>query len=782
MNLAKTLLAQRKFCFPFLAIPLRPGAMPRLLLTPVATCLFFVATGPWVGPVPASSQEREAYLELAERAFEGGRTSIPEQIQRWKESWEPTPEWGYGPPGGPSYYARLAGTLYRQTGEERYAEEAIEYLSTHHELEAWYPEEMHDYRPDYAEGIPALTNFFELPYFIEGYILVKESPSLTGAQRQAIETSVAEAADYVFFFPEWGPHNRAMLRAYALLLASRALPDHPHAPRWEKLSGILAWDSWGKWEEEDAQIYHPVWLISLVRYADALGDESFWQLPTVRYYFDYFTHLLDPTGMIPDFGDGRWHANWSWYTALLERAAAEYDRPEYRWAAHRIFHALAPGKGERVGIGDGMNLMDAYRWAEEGPEAPPPARSEEVMEDLVGKKIVFRDGWDADANYLLLNYRDEGPYALTAREYLRHTIPVEEEKMHHGHSDENSIVLMMSEGSVLLNEAGYRPRMPSGPYGEYRADYFHNRLVWRTRKLGREQDLWEFLRHAGSHRSVETQKVDFYRTDAFDMSRTRVTDEREGVQHDRVIAWLEEHNVWVVFDIVKFLERGYYTLAGLWHGTTVLEEGDEYFVTAVDFIRGQEQPGHTVLRIEMPQEDTRRKGSFPIRRNNEDNVTVYQSLASHYLAGQTESFVTVLTPVPRSDPGDTPVRGIRVLDPPRERAGIGVVLELDGEEIVVAAKTDLLYGILASNKRPRYTFESGRVGYGSFTTDADFFFASVKEGSVHWAGTNLTGARYGDTELFAAPWSTFTLEPDDWATGFGAPKWRFWEDTVGVER
>ena len=33
---------------------------------------------------------------------------------------------------------------------------------------------------------------------------------------------------------------------------------------------------------------------------------------------------------------------------------------------------------------------------------PPAAVSEEVMEDLVGKKIVFRDGWDADANYLLL--------------------------------------------------------------------------------------------------------------------------------------------------------------------------------------------------------------------------------------------------------------------------------------------------------------------------------------------------------------------------------------------
>ncbi|MCK5651734.1 MAG: hypothetical protein KAJ42_10170, partial [Gemmatimonadetes bacterium] len=551
----------------------------------------------------------------------------------------------------------------------------------------------------------------------------------------------------VFFFPEWGPHNRAMLRAYGLLMASQAMPDHPDAPRWQRLAQVLVADSWGKWEEEDAQIYHPVWLISLVRYADAIGDRSFFDLPTVRYYFDYFTHLLDPTGMVPDFGDARWHANWSWYVALLERAATEYDREEYRWAAQRIFNAMRPEEGQAIGVGDGMNLMDAYRWSEAGPAEPPAAVSEEVMEDLVGKKIVFRDGWDADANYLLLNYRDEGPYALMARDYLRHTIPVEEEKMHHGHSDENSIVLMMSGGSVLLNDAGYRPRMPSGPYGEYRADYFHNRLVWRTGKLGREQALWEFLRNSGGHRSVDTEKIEFWTADEFDVSRTRVTDERAGVQHDRVITWLKQENVYVVFDVVKFLETGYYTLATLWHTTTVLDQGDDYFVTAVDHIRGQPQPQGTALRIELPQRGIRHQGTFQIRRNNEDNTAVYQNLASHYLEGQVETFVTVLAPVPRESPGASVIEELTVIEPPEERAGIGVVLQVGGEEIYVGAQTDLLRGILTANARPRYTFESGKVSYGPFATDASFFFARVRGDSVRWAGTHLVGVRYQDREL-----------------------------------
>jgi hypothetical protein len=723
--------------------------------------------------------QREQYLTLARQAFEQGLTTIPEQVDRWKETWEPEPEWGYQPPGGPPYFARLAGSLYHLTGEERYAEAAIEWMVRHHEYKEYFPEAMQGVRPDYAGGVPTLTDFFQMSFFGEAYLFVKDSPSLTEAQREQIQQSIAEGADYVFYFPEWGPMNRAMLRAYSLLLAAQAVPEHPNAAQWDKMARVLAADSWGKWEEEDAQIYHPVWLISLIRYADALGDRSLFDYPTTRYYFDYFTHLLDPTGMVPDFGDARWHANWSWYVALLERAASEYNDEHYRWAARRIFTAMQQERGESIGVGDGLNLADAYRWSDgRGAVDAPPAESEEVLEDLVGKKIVFRDGWDADANYLLLNYRDEGPYARMARDYLRNTIPVEEEKMHHGHSDENSIVLMMSDGSVLLNDAGYRPRMPSGPWGEFRADYYHNRLVYRTAKRGRDQTLWEFLRNSGAYRPVETDKIEFWTDDEFDVSRTRLTDERDGVQHDRVITWLKQENVYVVFDIVQFLETDYYTLATLWHATTILDQGERHFVTAVEVIRGRPMPPNKALRIEFPQRGTRTQGTFDLERNLEPATAVYQTLSSHYLAGHIETFVTVLTPVDRISPYASPVDAIRVLETPGSRSGIGVVLEIGEEEIYVCSKTDLLRDVLAANVRPRYTLESGKVTYGPFGTDASFFYARKRGNSINWSGMHLIGVEYEGRELFAAPWSTFTLEPDDWNTGYGAGKWRSWEGTV----
>lgn len=214
----------------------------------------------------------------------------------------------------------------------------------------------------------------------------------------------------------------------------------------------------------------------------------------------------------------------------------------------------------------------------------------------------------------------------------------------------------------------------------------------------------------------------------------------------------------------------------------MLDQGDDYFVTAVDFIRNQPQNTGTALRIEMPQGGIRRQGTFPISRNLEENVAAYETMASHYLEGHVETFVTVLSPVPREDTEASVVESIRVIETPEERAGIGVVLEIAGEEIYVGAKTDLDYGILAANKRPRYTFESGKVGYGPFATDADFFFARIAGGELTWGGTNLVGMLFRDQELFAAQFNTFTLEPDDWATGLGAGKWRYWEGSLGLHR
>ena len=736
---------------------------------------FLLTTG------PAAGQGREDYLTYAEAAYQRGLETVPLEVRQWRIGYEPSPFWGYGPPGEPVWFARLAAGLHGITQEDEYAIEAAKWLAGHHLFKDAFPDEVRARRPEYADGLPTLTDFFQLPFYCRAYLDIRGCDAVTDAQRQRIELSIAESADFVFDFPEWGPMNRAMLRAEGLVLAAQAVPAHPRAAQWEKLARILAYDSQGKWEEEDAQIYHPVWLNSLARYGEATRDRSLFFQPTTRYYFDYYLQLLSPAGMIPEFGDARWNENWAPYVASFEHGATLFARRDLKWAARRIFRDMVAKYGKEPSVRVGMQLLDAFRWAQDDiPPRPPTDGSREVLEDLVGKKIVFRSGWEPHDTYLMLNYRDEGDFARVPRDYLRHTIPVEEEKMHHGHSDENAICLLMDGGSVLLNEAGYRDALPSGPYGRFRADYFHNRLVTRKGKRGREQPLFEFLRDSGAHHPVRTEKIDFFDTEDVDVSRTRLVDERAGLQSDRVIVWVKEVRAFVVIDIVKVLETDFYTLATLWHTTTVNERGERYFDTAIDRLYNDEPTGNRALLIDFLQGGIRQAGAFPIVRQHQDEKAIHQALSSHYLAGQIETFVTVLTPHERGADVGPILSAVELLEVDDPRAGVGVKFTLHGNEHYVCVQTDLDRGILTENVRPRYTFASGAVTYGPIRTDAGFLYARRAGTELTYRATHMVGIDYRGESIFLSGENSFTLQPDDLETRYGRTKWRYWEDTVTV--
>jgi hypothetical protein len=731
----------------------------------------------------ARAEPRQAYLDLAESAYQESRETCRADVERWLKEWKPQPEWGYAPPASPVWLAGLAGSLYDLTKKEEYAEEAAHWLAEQHRFKSKCPEALLKERPEYAEGLPTLTDFFHLPVFAQAYLHIKDSPAVTAERRAQIEASIADSADFIRNFPEWGPMNRAMLRAEGLALAAKALPDHPHAPAWRKLGAVLARDSWGQWEEEDAQIYHPIWFYALIQYGDAIDDPTLFTQHTVRYYCDYFVHLLSPVGMVPDFGDARWNENWAGYLACLERGAREYRSPQLKWGAARIFAAMMKQYGPKVGSVVGLTLTYAYRWADDSiTSEAPPARSEEVLEELIGKKVVFRTGWGPESTYLLLNYRDEGTFARTPRDFLRQTIPVEEERMHHAHSDENSICLLMDQGSVLLHDAGYRDTMPSGPYGAYRADYFHNRLVGRKDKRDREQPLYEFLRYSGAYNPTTTEKIDFFTFADAEMSRTRLTDQRTGYVADRVIVYLKQDDIFLVFDIVKVLEPDYYTFTTLWHGTTVLDQGPRHYVTAVDTIGTFHPPQTRALLIDFLKAGVRSVGTFPIKRYWQDETAVYQTISSQYKAGQVETFVTALVPHPRGADVQPLLAAVQLLEADKPRNGVAVTVRRGSDVQYVCVKTDLDMDILPENVRPRYTFDSGRVKYGPLETDASFLYARRSGDTLSYAAANMVKVLYDGQPVFVARPSTFSLQPDDLSTAAGPPKWRSWEDTVDVRQ
>ena len=734
--------------------------------------------------LPALSQKRE-YFDAIRRAVDKAWSDYPAVFSAWKKTAEPNVLWGYNPPGHPVYLAAALGYLYHETHDSAYAVKAARLLEEYADLPSVMPPSYARTRIEYADGIPALSNFFFLPPFVRAYLWIRESPSLGAGARMKIESAIAQSVDFVFRFPEWGAHNRAMLRAEALACAARALPSHPHAAKWRQMAGVLASDSRGHWEIEDASNYNPVWLHALFSWAAVTGDSGAYSTAMMRYYMEYYTQLMSPAGTVPDFGDASWNSPSGGlrFVAIFEKWAAVFHDPGAKWAARSIF-ALARKGGRVPGVDEAYHLADAYAWCDETIEPrTPEGGSREVLDDIVGKKVVFRNGWDSSSTYLLLDYRDEGDGGWLARDYLRRTITVEEEKMHHGHADENSISLLMDGGSVLLHDGGYRDSLPSGAYGGWRADYFHNRVIARAGKRDPRQSLLDFVHNSGAYRSVRTSKIDFLNLRSVDVSRTRLVDEELGYRWDRVVAWVRNPGCFIVVDGLKVIRPGYYTFAALWHAQHVLARGDHFCDIVTDSVPGYRFPAGKSLLVCTPETYAKTEGVEPERRHSQQEHVLYQAISSQYKEGDCEVFVSILVPHDRSADASSIARHYRLVPTSAPYRSVAVAISNGESTQYVYVKLDPEMDIARENIRPRYLYDLGRVSFGAFETDAQFLYASVGPRTLEYSASVVLKVLYrGDTLMAALP-NTHSLQPDGGPdTHVGYSRWRYWEDTVPLRK
>ncbi len=747
-----------------------------------------------VEPVP-----RAQYLAYARAAADQTWDGREELLARWKKTFDPLYVFGYNAPGGLLETACIYSYLYEKESKAVYADRVREILLTYGDYRTAYPESSIKMRPDYADGVPALPNFFTTMRYIQAYDRLNRLKKFSADERTKIEALIADSIRYLLRTQEWGAMNRAALRAETLAWAVRALPNHPDRPKWEMQRDALAVDNWGTWQIEDAQLYNGVWLYALLGYSDALGRQAdLFATPEWRYYSEYYLHLMSPGSVVPDFGDAHWQSNWYYFLAYFETAAARYKDARLKWAASTIARKFLDFKA-KPSIGLALFLLDAGRWGADGIPAREPAElSGEVMEDVVGKKIVFRSGWQPDSTYLLLNYRDEGDGGLQARDYLRDSIPVEEEKMTHGHADENSIPLLMSGGAILLRDGGYRDFMPSGPYGAFRQDYFHNRLCVRPEKIfmGQKegefryanerqalpgQTVLEFIQNAGSYRRTRTQKIDFLTFADFDYSRTRVIDDGWGWQGDRIVVYVKDPEMFVVFDVLKALKEEYFTMANFWHTRKILARGEHWYDTVYDRIQTTELPQPKSLLVAFPLTARRFESVEPIKRHFQDETAIIQTAFQHFELGETLGLVTVLIPhAPGEKPEDL-LKRIRPLTVDPERGVLGVLLQAGGRDIVIGVKNDLRRDMMRDWRRPRYDYSAGRIRVGDFETDGDFLFATRAGSSLSYTIVNLTKAFHAGRALVEAKEANFGLAYDASPDQGGLGKIRYWRDTVEVK-
>lgn len=736
---------------------------------------------------------KQNYLTYIRAAAQGAsRAAFQENLARWRESFDPSNPLGYAAPGYPIHYARLHAFLYRVDGAPEHVREALHGLLAYLPIAAEIPEPVRASRPEWAAAMPPMDCAFQPPHYLMAYREIADSGLVSADERAVIARTVADALRPIFHFPEYGTHNRTLLRALNLALAARAFPDHPEASDWERLCQTLVEDSWGQWSVEDASLYTPIWLYALVCYADATGATDFFGKATTRYYFDYFARLLCPLGLIPDWGDAWWGSSYQYYLPLLERGAAQYRDEAMKYAAERIWQRTVGDGSAPPEPGLAVWLIHACDWADDAVEARPPADpgSHEALEDLVGKKIVFRDGWAAGSPYLLLNYCDEAPFGRFTRDSLRATIPVHAEKMHHGHADENSLVLLTSQDTVLLHDGGYREKLCNG---QYRADCYHNRLVWRRQGYTGAGSFFDWVHDEGHYRPVQTEKIHFYRLPrpAVDTSRTRVTDTQRGIVWDRVVSYLRDDEIYVLFDIVHSVQEGTLTLGNLFYTTHVLDEGEGWWDTWIDEIAGWKNSRQRALLVHglptpYPSVPPMVAGmrTEKVFRHRREETGLFHHWVGYLPAGRTLTFVTVLRPHPYGEAA-APLAAQHALVPAVQLLGnpltVGVQIDLGERRLLLGAKTDLRYGLLTEDVRPRYTFESGRLDYGPFQTDADYV-ATMRQGDqVHWSFLNATGLRYRDQDLFRArPHQFFQNDPS--ARRVLASKWKRWDGVMAAQR
>ncbi|GBD93173.1 hypothetical protein BMS3Abin05_00756 [bacterium BMS3Abin05] len=741
------------------------------------------------------------YLEFARSSADWTWDHYDSLVTVWRQKLNPNNVFGYRPPSRLLEMATIYAFLYEKEGNKTYAKRARKVLLTYGDYRKAYPKAAVERRADYAKGVPALPDFFTTTRYIRAYDTLRRMNYLSASQQKKIKSIISGSVAYMLRTQEWGTMNRAMLRAEILAWAVRAVPDDPNIKQWKMWRRAIGFDNWGHWEIEDASLYNAIWLYALLGYSDAQNKRAeLFRLPEMYYYAQYYLNLMSPDGMIPDFGDAYWNVNWPRYLVFFEASAKAYKNPNLKWAAETIANKFI-NFHQYSSTGLAYILLDCYRYGTDAVKPKPPkALSEEVMDDIVGKKIVFRNGWEPNSTYMLLNYRDVGDGGLIFRNYLRDTIPIEEEKATHGHSDGNSIALLMKNGSVLLHDGGYRDYMPSGPYGDYRADYFHNRICVRQEKIfmGQKkgqyrysvknqaavpgQPVLDLLHNSGAHRRVRTQKYDFLTFPDFDYSRTRLVDDKMGYEWDRVITYVKNPELFVVFDIVKARTAAYFTAANLWHTRKILSKGPHWYDTEYDSLRNISLSTNTHLFILFPKPHFRLESVESERRYWQKEFVISEVGSQHFELGQNIAFVTVLVPHPAKENPEKWIKKIKWVESKPAGRGLYVEIQDGNRKIMIGAKRDLRLEMFREWRRPKYTYKSGKIQYGQFATNGDYFFATKTKRQLALTVVNLTKAVYGNQILFQQAPGQFGLAFDGSPDSAGVAKVRYWRDKVLLSR
>ena len=526
-------------------------------------------------------------------------------------------------------WTRIAdrGLLYGLTGNEKHAE-----------LYRWLVFRMYEHvltKPDNYGGVWGFDADFPSHRVIAGWDLVEESAGTTDEERLRITKILFEyITDCV---PHVGDmevkhcrHNHTTFAALGLHYAGTYFRKYYRAPEAEAWLALA-----DKCFELQAQAFKPhedcsgyQWLTHYhtARWALSKGDLTFFDNGCARRAADYALLTTDNLGYALPYGDNASPFGWWSELPYLRAALCVYGDGRYQWMLDKKtaiepryagyeYHRRATASEPRDLDGVQVFPVDPHYYASnEGERHLPIAKTFD--------KAVFRDGFDADGQYLFLDGLSNGG---------------------HKHYDGNSISRITQNRRIWLADCDYIKSLPK----------FHNGVL--VFKNGQSAEIPPFVE---LERQADLGRAGFTETTLRSYS---------GVDWHRNILW-DRGRFFLVVDEMEALEADDYSFRAVWQtlgsvslrdgGLAVEQDGERFSIVGLAGPR---------LRLEDDAETGR---NWSVYQHAEPVVRVLEQVADVRLSeGETYRFFNLLS--------CTDARHLKKLSMTRMTAG---AVRIDGGE------------------------------------------------------------------------------------------------------
>ena len=272
------------------------------------------------------------------------------------------------------------------------------------------------------------------------YLQIRNSPSVSAADRTLIENFISQRMDWLMTQDEDTTFVRGMINCAALAYAERLiLPADPHAANWR------AWHQ-AKWNlgmarigdsTEDASNYSPMWFAGLYEYLLVTGANvaTYFNQPAVRNFCERNLQVAACTGFVPSHGRGGAYSLNGQMPGLFETLAGIYLDGRYKAVAQRQFNYMRTVVDPNWVFTGDICITPVFANANDSLTVTPVTRPAVAVYDRLfinrsfPDKLVMESGNQAGDSSVLMNFS---------------------QGQDHGHAGGSALVSFIDKGSPLL--------------------------------------------------------------------------------------------------------------------------------------------------------------------------------------------------------------------------------------------------------------------------------------------------------------------------------------------